>query len=150
MHLQKYEDNAIDQHELDRLRDHFEPLLRPANLRSSTIHTSHSHHSSSAVNAASAALRRDVRGLRQSTRSRMNIAQEGKKDKEKEGDGHDYPLFKASEFGRVDEDGEVEWLRALTDVSDVSRLEQRVSSSSWDETSRAEYVPSHSPCLLRS
>ncbi|KAJ7143498.1 dynactin p62 family-domain-containing protein [Mycena crocata] len=71
--LQKFEDSAPDSLEFERLKEHFEPVIRASSLSSSTANApaahpssaAHSHHvrTTSITAAASAALARDIPGV---------------------------------------------------------------------------------------
>ncbi|KAG8886213.1 hypothetical protein FRB97_006216 [Tulasnella sp. 331] len=142
--LQKIEDGLPDFLEFDRLKEHFEPLIRAssASLQSSTAHhagTSTSHRSS-ATAAAASALARDVPGLRRpSGRTMSNPKPPGNNN----GDIWENALYKsrleASSGVGMTLENDIEWLRLMDEVNgleEVADLEKRWLSS-WTGSMRA-------------
>lgn len=123
--LQKTEDSSPDTLEFDRLKEHFEPLIRVSHTQPTAV-TGHaaqtpSHSALSAINAAaSSALARDVPGLR-----RKRVDPNAAKDEY----GAYYKSRIDSVSGGSEVHAEVEWLKDMTQeeflLGDVSRLEQR-------------------------
>ncbi|KAJ7914473.1 dynactin p62 family-domain-containing protein [Mycena leptocephala] len=120
--LQKFEDSAPDSLEFERLKEHFEPVIRASSLSSSTANApaahpssaAHSHHvrTNSITAAASAALARDIPGV-----SKYN------------------PLARS----RYD------YMRHLENVSEVASLEQRWVSSWATSLQTADLKPLRIP-----
>ncbi|KAF7348305.1 hypothetical protein MSAN_01784200 [Mycena sanguinolenta] len=122
--LQKFEDSAPDSLEFERLKEHFEPVIRASSLSSSTANApavppssaAHSHRvrTNSITAAASAALARDIPGVGKTKnkdempeyRSRVDITA-------------------ASKLGTGGGEADVEYMRHLENVSEVANLEQR-------------------------
>ncbi|KZO97654.1 dynactin p62 [Calocera viscosa TUFC12733] len=131
--LQRIEDDSPSTRELERLRDHFEPLLRPR--------TSLHPYQSGANAAALAALRRERdthgHGLRSSRLGRSAAGRDGRDGqmREKERFEDDLPLFRSLE-GEGEEREDIGWLRGLTEVEDVASLRQR-GAETWDGSIRA-------------
>ncbi|KAJ8080236.1 hypothetical protein PM082_017066 [Marasmius tenuissimus] len=137
--LQKFEDSAPDSLEFDRLKEHFEPIIRASSLSSSTLptHTPHSHHHTNPITAAAtAALARDIPGV--GKYAPLTRSQRGHKDKSANKD--EMPLYKgrldiatASKHGSGGGELDVEMMRSLEDVSEIASLEQRWNSS-WSQS----------------
>ncbi|KAF9262854.1 hypothetical protein L218DRAFT_973290 [Marasmius fiardii PR-910] len=132
--LQKFEDSAPDSLEFDRLKEHFEPIIRASSLSSSTLptHAAHSPHTNPITAAATAALARDIPGVGKYTP--LTRSQRGHKDKSANKD--EMPLYKsrvdittASKHGTGGGELDVEMMRRLEDLSEIARLEQRWSLS---------------------
>lgn len=130
--LQKFEDSAPDSLEFDRLKEHFEPIIRASSLSSSTAIPSsaaHSHnvHTNSITAAASAALARDIPGVGKYTP--LTRSQRGK---DKSVNKDEMPPYKsrvdivtASKHGSGGGELDVDLMRRLEDVSEITTLEQR-------------------------
>ncbi|KAG6856238.1 hypothetical protein H0H87_006171 [Tephrocybe sp. NHM501043] len=145
--LQKFEDSAPEALEFDRLKEHFEPFIRAASLSSSTTIASavapssaaHSHHlhSTSITAAASAALARDIPGvskynpLGRSTFGRAGVS--GKDRSRNKDEMVEYrsrvDITSASKVGTGGGEADVEYMKHLEEVGEVSSLEQRWTSS---------------------
>jgi len=138
--LQKSEDSAPDSLEFERLKEHFDPIIRASSLSSSSSavpsSAAHSHHlhSTSITAAASAALARDIPGV-----GRYNpLARSGRgaSSKDRSANKDEMPDYKArmdattaSKLGSGGGLPDVEFMRHLESVSDVASLEQRWSYS---------------------
>ncbi|KAJ3860220.1 dynactin p62 family-domain-containing protein [Lentinula edodes] len=131
--LQKLEDYAPESLEFDRLKEHFEPILRASSLSSSSSvapSISHSHHHSNPITAAaSAALARDIPGVAKYTPHARSGRPSGK---DRSANKDEMPEYKsrldinhASTYGSGGGDVDVELMRRLEDVSEVASLEQR-------------------------
>jgi hypothetical protein len=127
--LQKHEDSAPEALEFERLKEHFEPLLRAAT--SSTTHSAHIPHSHSnpITAAASNALARDIPGV-----ARYNpLTRSHRRDKTAPKD--EMPEYRSrldvASVGTVGAGGEadVDFLRHLETVDEVASLDQRWFSS---------------------
>lgn len=137
--MQKQEDAAPDLVEFERLKDHFEPILRAAASQSShgssssALH-SISHHThtykSSITAAASAALNREITGVSKFTPSR---SLRGARDK-----GptvlDEVPRYEAlqtcaNEKGTGGGDWDLEQMRGIENIAEVATLEHRWSNS---------------------
>ncbi|KAH8109297.1 dynactin p62 family-domain-containing protein [Phellopilus nigrolimitatus] len=162
--LQRSEDSAPEFLEFERLKDFFEPLLR-SSLSSSQSGTpsggvtGHNTHMNAITAAASSALARDIPGVgkyitppaRGSSSRAGRAARHGSKD--------DMPIFRArveisgsSGLG-AGGDGDAEMMRHLELPAEVSRLEQRWTSS-WAESPQARElrpirIPLHSRLTKR-
>lgn len=133
--LQKFEDSAPDSLEFDRLKEHFEPVLRTSGSGSSAVPSSaaHSHHihSTSITAAATAALSRDIPGV--SKYNPLARSARGGAHKDKSANKDEMTEYKtrlnisSSHAGGGEED--VELIRHLEEVSEVATLEQRWGSS---------------------
>ncbi|THV02993.1 hypothetical protein K435DRAFT_962665 [Dendrothele bispora CBS 962.96] len=138
--LQKSEDSAPDSLEFERLKEHFDPIIRASSLSSSSSavpsSAAHSHHlhSTSITAAASAALARDIPGVgRYNPLSRSG---RGTGSKDRSANKDEMPDYKsrmdattASKMGSGGGLPDVEFMRHLENVSDVASLEQRWSYS---------------------
>ncbi|EJU00180.1 dynactin p62 [Dacryopinax primogenitus] len=128
--FQKIEDDSPSMRELERLRDHFEPLLRPR----TSLHPYTHARSSSANNAALATLRRDGRdthghGMRASRLGRSGRARDVEREKEKYED--DLPSYKSiTAPDEPSEQEDISLLRSLTEVDDILPLSQQ-QTDSW-------------------
>ena len=137
MQLQKTEDNSYDTLEFDRLKEHFEPLMR--NSHPPPAAGAHGQHQGTsrvlalnAINAAaSSALARDVPGLRKK-RVDSNVP--------KDEYGGFYKSHADCVSGREESIAEVEWLKNLTQeeftLGEVASLQQRWTSS-WTQSMRS-------------
>lgn len=167
--LQKFEDSAPESLEFDRLKEHFEPFIRAASLSSSTSSApavapssaAHSHHlhSTSITAAASAALARDIPGvskynpLGRSTSGKVGMSGGTGKDRSRNKDEMtEYrsrlDIATASRMGSGGGDADVEYMRHLEAVSEVSSLDQRWTGS-WTVSLQARdlkplRIPLHS------
>jgi dynactin 4 len=149
--LQKIEDSQPETLEFERLKEHFEPLIRSSGATGNLLQASqHQHHPQSAAQqAASSALSRELPVLRRSLGQRTNSSAKSSAPAaasgsgKKGGRGADSTLpYKArievaSGMGLI-LDNELEWLRELgkpeTEAegfgfSDVSELNQRWAES---------------------
>ncbi|KIK69759.1 hypothetical protein GYMLUDRAFT_151048 [Collybiopsis luxurians FD-317 M1] len=131
--LQKLEDSAPDSLEFDRLKGHFEPIIRASSLSSSSSAVpaiSHSHHHSNPITAAaSAALARDIPGVGKFTPHARSGRPSGK---DRSANKDEIPEYKsrvniahASTYGSGGGDVDVDFMRRLETVSEVASLEQR-------------------------
>ncbi|KAJ6508382.1 dynactin subunit 4 [Mycena sanguinolenta] len=139
--LQKFEDSAPDSLEFERLKEHFEPVIRASSLSSSTANApavppssaAHSHRvrTNSITAAASAALARDIPGV-----SKYNpLARSGKgggSGRDKTTNKDEMPEYRsrvdvtaASKLGTGGGEADVDYMRHLENVSEVANLEQR-------------------------
>ncbi|KAF5333012.1 hypothetical protein D9758_015186 [Tetrapyrgos nigripes] len=123
--LQKSEDSAPDSLEFERLKEHFEPLIRASSLSSSSSavpsSAAHSHHlhSTSITAAASAALARDIPGV-----GKYNpLTRSGRGNKDRSANKDEMPDYKsrmdiitASKHGSGG---------GVTDIEFMSHLEKR-------------------------
>lgn len=135
--LQKHEDSAPDSLEFERLKEHFEPVIRASNLSTSTSGAvpssaaqSHHLHTSSITAAASAALARDIPGVGRYN-PHMRASRVGK---DRSANKDELPEYKSrlnittvSSLGTGGGDADVEFLRHLEGISEAASLEQR-----WD------------------
>jgi dynactin-4 len=140
--LQKFEDSAPDSLEFERLKEHFEPVIRASSLSSSTSNAPAAHPSSAAHShrvrtnsitaAASAALARDIPGV-----NKYNpLARSARSNKDKTANKDEMPEYRSrvdisSASGRGTGGGEadVDYMRHLESVNEVANLEQRWVSS---------------------
>lgn len=146
--LQKFEDSAPDSLEFERLKEHFEPVIRASSLSASTSgavpsSAAHSHHlhTNSITAAASAALARDIPGV-----SKYNPhmrAGRGGSGKDKSANKDEMPEYKsrvdistASALGSGGGDNDIEFMRHLEMIPEVASLEQRWEGS-WVTSLRA-------------
>ncbi|KAF9061428.1 dynactin p62 [Rhodocollybia butyracea] len=130
--LQKLEDSAPDSLEFDRLKEHFEPIIRASSLSSSSTvpSTSHSrHHSNPITAAASAALARDIPGVGKYTPLTRSGRSSGKDRSANKDEMPEYKsrldITKASAYGSGGGDVDVDFMRRLETVSEVASLDQR-------------------------
>ncbi|KAJ7263174.1 dynactin subunit 4 [Mycena haematopus] len=162
--LQKFEDSAPDSLEFERLKEHFEPVIRASSLSSSTANApaahpssaAHSHNvrSNSITAAASAALARDIPGV-----SKHNpLARSGRgggSGRDRTTNQDEMPEYRsrvdiaaASKLGTGGGEADVEYMRHLETVSEVANLEQRWINS-WATSLQTEHlkplrIPLHS------
>nr|GAT49287.1 predicted protein [Mycena chlorophos] len=162
--LQKFEDSAPESLEFERLKEHFEPVIRAAAaaLSSSTSHGPSAAHPStstarartnSITAAASAALARDIPGVGKYNplgRSQRGAPREKKVvEKDEAPDYHSrLSIMTASAHGTGGGDADVEYMRHLENVNEVATLEQRWGSS-WAMSLRSSdlkplRIPLHS------
>ncbi|KAK0202038.1 dynactin p62 family-domain-containing protein [Desarmillaria ectypa] len=134
--LQKFEDSAPDSLEFEKLKEHFEPVIRASSLsgvNSSAVPSSaaHSHHlrSNSITAAASAALSRDIPGVSKYT-PHTRLGRGATKDKTPNKD--EMPEYKsrmdiesASHYGSGGGDVDVDFMKHLESISEVASMEQR-------------------------
>ncbi|KAK2459698.1 hypothetical protein APHAL10511_008343 [Amanita phalloides] len=137
--LQRHEDSAPDSLEFDRLKDHFDPFVRPSHptapvLPSSAAHSLHLY-ASSITAAASAALARDIPGvakytpsLSKSTSSRASRDRSVNKDEMVEYRSR-LDIGTASLIGGGGGEADVEFMKHVQSINDVASLEQRWDSS---------------------
>ncbi|KAF7298798.1 hypothetical protein MIND_00827400 [Mycena indigotica] len=144
--LQKYEDSAPESLEFERLKEHFEPVIRAATALSSSTGPSAAHPTTSTARArtnsitaaASAALARDIPGV--GKYNPLGRSQRGgpgssvKKDKSANND--EMPEYRsrvdittASAHGTGGGEVDVEHMRHLENLSEIANLEQRWGSS---------------------
>ncbi|KAJ7486170.1 dynactin p62 family-domain-containing protein [Mycena galericulata] len=158
--LQKFEDSAPDSLEFERLKEHFEPVIRASSLSSSTTtapaaHPSsaaHSHHvrTNSITAAASAALARDIPGV-----SKYNpLARSGRggSNKDKTTNKDEMPEYRsrvdiasASGLGTGGGEADIEYMRHLENVNEVASLEQRWVNSWATSLQTADLKPLRIP-----
>ncbi|KAJ7758116.1 dynactin p62 family-domain-containing protein [Mycena maculata] len=157
--LQKFEDSAPDSLEFERLKEHFEPVIRASSLSSSTstapaAHPSsaaHSHRRTNSITAAaSAALARDIPGV-----SKYNpLARSGRggSSKDKTANRDEMPEYRsrldissASSLGTGGGDADVDSMRHLENVSEVANLEQRWVNSWATSLQTADLKPLRIP-----
>ncbi|PBK75124.1 dynactin p62 [Armillaria solidipes] len=134
--LQKFEDSAPDSLEFEKLKEHFEPVIRASSLsgvNSSAVPSSaaHTHHirSNSITAAASAALSRDIPGVSKytpHTRSGRGAAKDKTPNKD------EMPEYKsrmdvesASHYGSGGGEVDVDFMKHLENISEVASMEQR-------------------------
>ncbi|KAJ7183087.1 dynactin p62 family-domain-containing protein [Mycena filopes] len=158
--LQKFEDSAPDSLEFERLKEHFEPVIRASSLSSSTSNApaahpssaAHSHHvrTNSITAAASAALARDIPGvgkynpLARSTRGGSNKDKTVNKDEMPEYRSR-VDIVAASGLGTGGGDSDVEYMRHLENVSEIANLEQRWINSWATSLQTADLKPLRIP-----
>ncbi|ELU38145.1 dynactin p62 family domain-containing protein [Rhizoctonia solani AG-1 IA] len=141
-HLQRFEDSAPETLEFDRLKDHFEPLIR-ASGTGNTGHTPNARHNPITA-AASHALAREVHGV---PRHQLNKGA-GRSGKTKPRiDPWDSYIARnpasggdATTVGASGGPEEVEWMRNLDNIEDVAPVEARWDAS-WSGSLRARYAP---------
>ncbi|KAJ7079756.1 dynactin subunit 4 [Mycena belliarum] len=159
--LQKFEDSAAESLEFERLKEHFEPVIRASSLSSSTSNapaanpssTAHSHRvrTNSITAAASAALARDIPGvskynpLARSTRG-------GGSSKDKTTNRDEMPEYRsrvdivsASVRGSGGGEADVDYMRHLENVNEVANLEQRWVNSWATSLQTADLKPLRIP-----
>ncbi|KAJ7643894.1 dynactin p62 family-domain-containing protein, partial [Roridomyces roridus] len=161
--LQKFEDSAPDSLEFERLKEHFEPVIRASSLSSSTTTAPAAHPSSAAHShrvrtnsitaAASAALARDIPGVGKHNplaRSGNRAGAGGNKDKTANQD--EMPEYRsrvdvtsASKLGSGGGEIDVEYMRHLENVGEVASLEQRWMNSWATPLQAAELKPLRIP-----
>jgi dynactin-4 len=138
--LQRFEDSAPETLEFDRLKDHFEPLIRASGSGPATHAPSARHNPITA--AASHALAREVHGVARHQLSK-NSGRSGKS--KPHGDPWDSYVARSPASGgdtNVGSTGgieEVEWMRNLEHIEDVAPVEARWDAS-WSVSLRARYV----------
>lgn len=156
--LQKFEDSAPDSLEFEKLKEHFEPVIRASSLSgvSSAVPSSaaHTHHirSNSITAAASAALSRDIPGVSKytpHTRSGRGAAKDKTPNKD------EMPEYKsrmdiesASHYGSGGGEVDVDFMKHLENISEVASMEQRWTYS-WATSSQSSdlrplRIPLHS------
>lgn len=149
--LQRHEDSAPDSLEFDRLKEHFEPFIRASNLSasssanpSSAAHSLHLY-SSSITAAASAALSRDIPGVAKYTPSLARSAS-SRSGRDRSANRDEMPEYRsrldistASIVGSGGGDADVEFMKHVESIGDVSSLEQRWENS-WATSLRTRYV----------
>lgn len=127
--------------EFDRLREHYEPLLRPQT--NAALSTHGRTHVSSSIAAASSALKRNVPSLR--TKPRYSAGRPVDPPKTS-GDGDELKPYRARGEARIEagittpaclgEDDSVDWLSQVEDLDGVADLDSRWTSS-WHQSIRA-------------
>ncbi|KAF7364907.1 hypothetical protein MVEN_00361200 [Mycena venus] len=159
--LQKFEDSAPDSLEFERLKEHFEPVIRASSLSSSTANAPAAHPSSAAHShrvrtnsitaAASAALARDIPGV-----SKHNpLARSGRgggSGRDKTTNKDELPEYRsrvditaASARGTGGGEADADYMRHLEDVSEVANLEQRWINSWATSLQTADLKPLRIP-----
>ncbi|KAL1745787.1 dynactin p62 family-domain-containing protein [Schizophyllum fasciatum] len=145
--LQKFEDSAPDALEFDRLKEHFEPVIRASAL-SASAHGGPSAHArspsqhtsslSSVTAAASAALARDIPGV-----GKYNALSRSRAGKDKSASKDEMPEYRARQdvaavsiIGGGGGEADVDFMRHLEGIAEVASLEQRWESS-WATPLRA-------------
>ncbi|KAG8968472.1 hypothetical protein FRC05_001539 [Tulasnella sp. 425] len=151
LQLQKLEDNLPDSLEFERLKDHFEPILRAS---SSSHHNNPqpSHHRNPITAAASSALARDVPGLHQSVRGMSGRTYSNPKapsriNANKSWDDWDSIVYKsrlevAGSGVGIRIESELDWIKALdegTGIERVADLERRWLNS-WTQSLKSRQV----------
>lgn len=137
--LQKTEDSSADSLEFDRLKEHFEPLVRASQGQSAPTGTGHNSVRPtpiSAINAAAtSALNRDVPGLRRKAR---DSASKGESATDEFSSTYKSRIDSAA--GGVSAQGELDWIRDMTQEEfvsgEVAKVEQRWLGS-WAQSMRA-------------
>ncbi len=143
--LQKLEDGLPDSIEFERLKEHFEPLLRPLSNQAQSSGPQ-PHHNAIAA-AASSALARDVPGLRQGPRTAGGRTFSNPKipSKEVRGNSPDLdnavykPRLEAAAGVGMSMELELDWIKKLdtiNGINEVSEVEQRWLSS-WMPSMKA-------------
>ncbi|KAH8822540.1 dynactin p62 family-domain-containing protein [Flagelloscypha sp. PMI_526] len=147
--LQRFEDSAPDTLEFERLKEHFEPILRatvhgPGSLAASAIggpppsHHGHTRTNSitAAANAANAALARDVPGVGKYNPLASSTRSIGSTNKDRTPNRDEMPEYRAridsaagSSRGGGGGEVDVEFLRGLESIDEVATLEQRWTNS---------------------
>ncbi|KAG8762972.1 hypothetical protein FRC12_008779, partial [Ceratobasidium sp. 428] len=152
--LRRFEDSAPETLEFDRLKDHFEPLIRAAGSGAATHVTSARHNPITA--AASHALAREVHGV-----ARHQLAKgTGRTGKSKpRGDPWDNYVAHGPSSGGDTGGGsvggfdDVEWMRNLEHIEEVAPVEARWDAS-WSVSLRSSSlaplrIPLHSKMSVR-
>ncbi|KAF8311341.1 hypothetical protein DL93DRAFT_2115971 [Clavulina sp. PMI_390] len=148
LQLQKTEDSSADNLEFERLKEHFEPLVRANQAQAGPappvtpgpLHPNVRATPMSAINAAaSSALSRDIPGLRRKAAGRESLG----KASSASNDDSAAPTYKArinSAAGGVSAQSELDWIREMTQeefvLGDVAKVEQRWGGS-WAQSIRA-------------
>ena len=145
--LQKIDDASPAAVEFDRLREHYEPLLRPAAPTSAALASSaagRTSHVSSSVAAASSALKRNVPALR--TKPRSSVGRGSVELLRSSGDGDELVPYRARGDARTEaglttpvglgEEDSALWLGQVEDLDGVAPLESRWASA-WRQSIRA-------------
>lgn len=134
--LQRFEDSAPETLEFDRLKDHFEPLIRAAGSGPSS-HASARHNPITA--AASHALAREVHGV-----PRHQISKTAGRTGKSKAPGDPWDTYQARNSASGGDSGlgaaggaeDVEWMRNLERIEDVAPIEARWDAS-WSGSLRA-------------
>lgn len=139
MQLQKTEDSAPDSLEFERLKEHFEPVLR-ASSSSHLSSTAHPVHINPITAAASSALARDIPGV-----SKYNAALgRSRAGKDKSMNKDEMPEYRSRvEVGGTigsgpGGEGDVDLMRHLETPAEIAKLEQRWVAS-WSVPLSARY-----------
>lgn len=141
------EDSAPESLEFERLKEHFEPMIKTSSLSASTSGAvpssaaqSHHLHTSSITAAASAALARDIPGV-----GRYNPHTRSVRGKEKSTNKDELPEYRsrlnistASSLGSGGGEADVQFLTHLEQISEVASLEQRWENS-WATSPKTVY-----------
>ncbi|KAJ7746579.1 dynactin subunit 4, partial [Mycena metata] len=160
--LQKFEDSAPDSLEFERLKEHFEPVIRASSLSSSTSNAPAAHPSSAAHShrvrtnsitaAASAALARDIPGVSKHNPLGRSTRGGGGSNKDKSVNKDEMPEYRsrvdivaASGLGTGGGDSDVEYMRHLENVTEVANLEQRWINSWATSLQTADLKPLRIP-----
>ncbi|KAJ1303255.1 hypothetical protein OPQ81_011452 [Rhizoctonia solani] len=149
LQLQRFEDSAPETLEFDRLKDHFEPLIR-ASGSGHTGHTPNARHNPITA-AASHALAREVHGV---PRHQLNKgAGRSNKSKSRVDPWDSYIARNPASggdavMGASGGPDDVEWMRNLDSIEDVAPVEARWDAS-WSGSLRASSlaplrIPLHS------
>lgn len=142
--LQKSEDASADSLEFERLKDHFEPLIRATQGQASTgaapANATARPTPLSAINAAAnSALNRDVPGLRR--KGRGDALAKGASAKDEFSSTYKSRIDSAA--GGVSAQSEVDWIRDMTQeefvLGDVAKVEQRWLGS-WAQSLKSTCV----------
>ncbi|KAG8711875.1 hypothetical protein FRC09_020373 [Ceratobasidium sp. 395] len=150
LQLQRFEDSAPETLEFDRLKDHFEPLIRAAGSGAATHVTSARHNPITA--AASHALAREVHGV-----ARHQLAKDtGRTGKSKpRGDPWDNYVAHGPSSGGDTGGGsvggfdDVEWMRNLERIEEVAPVEARWDASCFLSSLAPLRIPLHSKMSVR-
>ena len=136
--MQKFEDNAPEIIELDRLKEFFEPALR-ASAAAHHASMPSSAHINPIHAAASSALSREIPALKFTSR-RSAAARPAGRDKPT---ADELPVYKpriaAATSGGIGADAELEWLRGLDTLQDVAPVNSRWETS-WAPTNSMRMV----------
>jgi dynactin-4 len=143
--LQRFEDSAPETLEFDRLKDHFEPLIR-SSTSGHAGHTPNARHNPITA-AASHALAREVHGVSRHQSSKG--AGRSSKSKSRVDPWDNYVARSPASGGdaSIGASGgpeEVEWMRNLDRIEDVAPIEARWDAS-WSSSLRARRVRLLSP-----
>ncbi|KAF8606989.1 dynactin p62 [Ceratobasidium sp. AG-I] len=153
LQLQRFEDSAPETLEFDRLKDHFEPLIRAAGS-GPVSHASARHNPITA--AASHALAREVHGV-----PRHQLSKTAGRTGKSKALGDPWDAYQArnsasggdSAVGATGGAEDVEWMRNLECIEDVAPVEARWDAS-WSGSLRASSlaplrIPLHSKMSVR-
>ncbi|CAE6472393.1 unnamed protein product [Rhizoctonia solani] len=157
LQLQRFEDSAPETLEFDRLKDHFEPLIR-ASGSGNTGHTPNARHNPITA-AASHALAREVHGVPRIQLPVNKGVGRPSKTKSRIDPWDSYTARSPAAGGDAAAVGasggpeDVEWMRNLDNIEDVAPVEARWDAS-WSSSLRASSlaplrIPLHSKMSVR-